>query len=605
MGKNVVYINPVTMGSVVWDMYTQSVKERLSGGDVVTSLVSISFFLFPQNTVYKPLTRTTSLLFIFQLVPLARHSHLPELQSFVSLFRPHRVVPNTLIPHLYGLDWAGMDRMFEHCLSPSRSHRLNTALIDTRSLGNDTTDILHEDEGDTALLNLVGDCATAAAERWAHDGRLRKKLDFLRGYLRGEDRALVDLILERGGARTNRKEGAVNPLDRDRKNPRHSPSDEDTDVGSNEDDERGRTAHFLFAGGGGDEKATADGSSLPVSHQADSPALQERTEHPPGTPVETIGSGSGRAMGFLTPPPCVPTKALLTPVSSIAPKAGKHQKRRLESVSPLGRRCDNALATPLGLHSPFPSSTQTDFTVSNRRNGHQHGMPLIDVNNYLECRLSTSPQGSPAVMTRKDSPQHVNQLSIHKRRVPDSKCIGNSVLSADRHEVPIPPHRLKRRKPMPQDGAVNTTAESEISHSPESRSAHRRSKQAERHAHQLECLRIGEQLSRARPDLVAPTYAARRARLLASSMRYLTREQYSVGMRFVRHSYRGANGEKTTSSGSPTRHRAMSFESVQDDNTPDWDRSLRLAEGVRADVERGRKVVLPRLICVENKLHSP
>jgi DNA cross-link repair 1C protein len=103
MGKNVVYINPVTMGSVVWDMYTQSVKEKLSCGDVVTSLVSI---FFPVQYTFSD---TTSFV-IFQLVPLARHSHLQELQSFVSLFRPHRVVPNTLT-HTYmdltGQAWTG------------------------------------------------------------------------------------------------------------------------------------------------------------------------------------------------------------------------------------------------------------------------------------------------------------------------------------------------------------------------------------------------------------------------------------------------------------------------------------------------------------------
>ncbi|OAX33022.1 hypothetical protein K503DRAFT_840608 [Rhizopogon vinicolor AM-OR11-026] len=38
-------------------------------------------------------------------VPLEHHSPLPELLNLVSLFRPHRVVPDTPVPALGGLDW--------------------------------------------------------------------------------------------------------------------------------------------------------------------------------------------------------------------------------------------------------------------------------------------------------------------------------------------------------------------------------------------------------------------------------------------------------------------------------------------------------------------
>ncbi|KAE9393280.1 hypothetical protein BT96DRAFT_999590 [Gymnopus androsaceus JB14] len=52
------------------------------------------------------------------LVPLSRHSPLPELQSFVSLFCPKRVIPNTLDPSLRNLDWAAIDRVFQSCCWP-------------------------------------------------------------------------------------------------------------------------------------------------------------------------------------------------------------------------------------------------------------------------------------------------------------------------------------------------------------------------------------------------------------------------------------------------------------------------------------------------------
>ncbi|KAF8999333.1 beta-lactamase-like protein [Cyathus striatus] len=84
-GARVVYVNPVTMGSASWKLYLKETRGVLeSGKEAVNSL----------------------------LVPLSRHSPLPELQSLVSLFRPKRIVPNTLDPGLMGLDWAAIDRVF-------------------------------------------------------------------------------------------------------------------------------------------------------------------------------------------------------------------------------------------------------------------------------------------------------------------------------------------------------------------------------------------------------------------------------------------------------------------------------------------------------------
>ncbi|KAJ7926200.1 beta-lactamase-like protein [Mycena leptocephala] len=88
-GTRVVYVNPVTMDAARWGTYLQETKLAIGRGDRITCL----------------------------LVPLSRHSPLPELQAFVSLFRPRRVVPNTLIPGLHGLDWKAIDCMFAACLA--------------------------------------------------------------------------------------------------------------------------------------------------------------------------------------------------------------------------------------------------------------------------------------------------------------------------------------------------------------------------------------------------------------------------------------------------------------------------------------------------------
>ncbi|KAG6374360.1 hypothetical protein JVT61DRAFT_4394 [Boletus reticuloceps] len=89
-GKEVVYVNPVTMSCARWEDYQANIKHRVLRGEYVGSL----------------------------LVPLSRHSPLPELMNFVTLFRPLRVVPNTLDPSLNGLDWGAMSKMFSGCLSP-------------------------------------------------------------------------------------------------------------------------------------------------------------------------------------------------------------------------------------------------------------------------------------------------------------------------------------------------------------------------------------------------------------------------------------------------------------------------------------------------------
>ncbi|KDQ20968.1 hypothetical protein BOTBODRAFT_84904, partial [Botryobasidium botryosum FD-172 SS1] len=76
--ENVVYINPVTCGVKDWRNWAAGVLPKLKAGERVNYL----------------------------MVPVSRHSSLPELQRLVSLFRPNRVVPNTMYenPDIEGLD---------------------------------------------------------------------------------------------------------------------------------------------------------------------------------------------------------------------------------------------------------------------------------------------------------------------------------------------------------------------------------------------------------------------------------------------------------------------------------------------------------------------
>jgi hypothetical protein len=94
----------------MWEIYFSETKAMIMKGERVTHLVSISYtgvIMIGFNDVL-----------FEQLLPLARHSPLPELKSLVALFRPKRVVPNELHPSLFGLDYACIPAIFGPCLQP-------------------------------------------------------------------------------------------------------------------------------------------------------------------------------------------------------------------------------------------------------------------------------------------------------------------------------------------------------------------------------------------------------------------------------------------------------------------------------------------------------
>ncbi|KAM6497508.1 hypothetical protein JOM56_007981, partial [Amanita muscaria] len=167
-GHRVVYINPVTMAIESWNIYLEDTKKAIrTTGEVVNSL----------------------------LVPLSRHSPLPELQAFVRLFRPKRVIPNSLNPRLRGLDWVCLDYMFKTCLSHSPSSSLSDNKIPStpRPIDIDTLALTVDEESDSAIKNIVG--SSDLVSRWAEKAKLRDKLDIMIGYLDPERKSFLDKLL--------------------------------------------------------------------------------------------------------------------------------------------------------------------------------------------------------------------------------------------------------------------------------------------------------------------------------------------------------------------------------------------------------------------------
>ncbi|KAH0826269.1 hypothetical protein J3R83DRAFT_5739 [Lanmaoa asiatica] len=214
-GKKVVYVNAVNMSCARWEDYQVGVRRRVLKGENVGSL----------------------------LVPLSRHSPLPELMNFVTLFRPLRVVPNTLDPSLNGLDWGAMSKIFSGCLAPvSTPGHLSVTSLPVPSTKYDPRTLsatVGEEHTDTAYSNVIG--PRDAAEQWGDKGGKKARMEVLRAWI-GTER-------QKGLGRTRRRidEDAVLEKDTDERGLAAGPSRLASSSGGSDD--HARTAWTLFGVG--------------------------------------------------------------------------------------------------------------------------------------------------------------------------------------------------------------------------------------------------------------------------------------------------------------------------------------------------------------------
>ena len=187
-----------------------------------------------------------------KLVPLSRHSPLPELMNFVTLFRPLRVVPNTLDPSLNGLDWGVMSKMFSGCLSPaSTPGSLESIMAPPCPLSShpcvstapklstryDLAGTIDKDvQVDAAYSNLVG--PRDPADKWGDGGGKRAKMEVLKTWIGTRRRC---------GIESSRGELAVIAPRTSRRYARSDDSDDSSDGGGS--DEHARTAWNFFGVG--------------------------------------------------------------------------------------------------------------------------------------------------------------------------------------------------------------------------------------------------------------------------------------------------------------------------------------------------------------------
>jgi len=208
-------------------------------------------------------------------VPFSRHSPLPELRAFVSLFRPVRVVPNSLNLSLRGLDGLCIPRLFANCLSSHPSHSF-TSFADALVEGNIE---IGEDNNDATLQNLVGDGADSIARTWADSSRILDKLAVMEPFLRGKLRDVVRRTLGVPPLQTKSgdgNEGAISILQRMRdaqriKSCRVPERESDRETQSEDEEAHARTAKLLFGVSGRSQMADSQRTFREKLHSCGSP----------------------------------------------------------------------------------------------------------------------------------------------------------------------------------------------------------------------------------------------------------------------------------------------------------------------------------------------
>ncbi|TFK19414.1 hypothetical protein FA15DRAFT_674467 [Coprinopsis marcescibilis] len=627
-GKRVVYVNPVTMDEGHWARYRRETEVKLRQGERVDNL----------------------------LVPLSRHSPLPELQRFVSMFRPRRVIPNTLDPRLQGLDWTCIDRMFAPCLHPSVSASTTTHT----SAGIDALAKAAQEDGDVALKNLVGEGAEAVAAKWADGGKLLKKVDLLREYLCEAEHSSIDRLLGVPiSSSPTVKHTTANKTrpgrDKGKASMRFEPiSDEDTDCGDSED-ERGRTAHKLFAAMAGiDEKENvwSQASSSP-SQRSEAEILQQlqQEEDKEALPVQ-VASGSSRKRG-LGKDGSFRTNKLITPVTT--PSRPQRQGLGMGSLlaSPLATKFKKKLASESGMSlaspiqlssspaadnfveklmnvpdpSPAPPRRVNSMCVSAQGGGVRPGSRprMAKVRSASSVVFESRAAGVAVKPSLQQSAANIRTGSSKRKR--DSGFGRSKEEAVVEAETPQP--SSKRRKEVGQ-GVEFTPTPSKSRN--KSRSG-RNYTEEEKMEFQLLRLKYGERLAKAEPERVLPSYSQKREWLIRKYVGSTAGQGSAIvgngkGKTLVPMSTKGF-GDSVSQCGprfkqvpSPSHSKGtlagpvkalemdktmpFSFDTVYDeeDSKMDWSRSRELSKRVTIDLHLGRKPTLPALLCTRETQES-
>jgi len=478
---------------------------------------------------------------------------------------------------MQGWDWFFLDRMFQGCMS-------DTAVMITRIPPSFHSDPLIEDE-DVTITNLVGCCdIIELAQRWVESSSIRRKLEIARSYLKPPERILVNRILGDSSSLPLLPPFTVEQGKGERMQDLHSSSDNDTD----DDSERGRTAHKLFASSAGvDEKVTSWWSSPPSSDREFS-QLNNDLEN--SSPSKALFE---KSMAHLISNPTCPQDK---PPSNIVPQLATPLPGHLYQVPP--RHVDKGLALPFCPQSSSPAQKNSTNSVKRKSQppaaktsisllGEQKNNGSEDIDNSLtfpftipnsSCCQRCSRYTVPPTVVLSDafSPDTINQQMVAPnlpvlRRVPRASLLQRYSRTRSFSEKP----------------------------------------QVERAHYFLQRIKIGERLANARPDAMTPSYASKRAKLLARYEKLETKKWYARATINFGDGTVAQNAVEHENDGRPvesifdlrTRPTVSSFEAVHDgdDVSMDWERSRGLADRVRSAIASGKPIPLPGLKCADSQ----
>ena len=528
--------------------------------------------------------------------------------------------------------------MFSHCLHPSSQALPSSASSSQLRLGitgHDQLTVNAQNNVDVALKNLVGDGAADTAQRWADHGKLLEKLAIIRSYLEKEEHDVVGKLLGTdrlsksvsGEPSSDPPEWNIGDKGKGKETRYYArESQEDTDF-DDSDDERGRTAHTLFASLAGidaEDKENVWWFSSPPSSTAERDVDMSQELHNPGSigKGEPIGNGAWR-LNCLTPPESSPIRA---PPSKSGLKSCSVTPRQSHLSGSVRNKvaAKSNIVSAVALRTPKPSRSITRCAGAMNGAGHSLSSPI--------CLLSSSPV--TPTKGRRQTPKQTKAFKSANTLIQEEitsksgdhqiENIGSSsarpleyivldaspkVSSKRKHPVTneclslVPDNSKKRRYATSTTDPRSRTTLHPISDVVASSSAvlskdvmgsnpktripsEEDLMPTEREKLALKRMDIAQQLANAYPHLVAPSYEKKRAKQLAK----LAKE-------------RGRAATKRKLVQSPT---VFSFETVDDDDGGmDWSRSRQLVDNLRDAVATGRRPVLPPLKCAQSPSPSP
>ena len=521
-------------------------------------------------------------------MPLSRHSTLPELQSFVGLFKPRRVIPNTLDPRLRGMDWLCLDHLFEGFLSPLGA---TDTIPPTPTDGGDLDLLLVQvdEEGDAAVKNVVG--CSDLAQRWADRAKLRSKLEIMVGYLDPERKSFLDKLLRL------RPDSPIPELHSSKiqiSSPPRGPQrdyDRDSEDGSDDDaaeDDHWRTAHMLFG-----STDNAEGEQFKWAFP--SPKRPDNI---------AISQGQGKETHLM--PELSPIRQTVVdhpPQGQILHISPQHA-RCAEDRPPMPRFRKPIVANDYVLDSPIRirSSARVENQRSLKFDRHDYN-EILESNENTETPLSTS--NNHKTSTTKVRSSFGSQCRLD---IPESSSHGvqdenvfiqgpPSATPPDRSssfERPRLGHQASRRSPrrlLTSTSSPNTSAGAASSRAKETPSTIARRRQ--RVERTLKSLELADRPARANPRKVASAYNQKKARLLKECVRTEVKIQYLEGLE--------KSGTRNAISDPHFDGSLSNFETNEGTQMEiDWDRSRQIVEHVRTELATGRWPIFPSLECTES-----